>query len=484
MPYGLPLHASWPHTEASLDACQAPSWPESASALPLRHPHRFAATAFTSEKTPPGPGPGGGDEEGGPAKSGNMDIMNEAIHSADSALHKAMRSMSDSRMLHTRLGDLKAERVTTSLRLALENLVHDSSSLNDTMQKIAQENVALEKAHSQHVDTYGPVKTLADDVEKATATMDDMEKYMHRFYRRAWALTDIYHAASSRPSLEDTLEPPKGPDEDATEVQDQGIKTSAGCECMESSTCSEHGRDFKWCVVKEPNKALGIKCPLYWDPTEQDAAGNDHRVAGAGVPSPMWDYCRMPAPEDPTDVHQPQQDPTVPAFAHRGCKCGFRGDLLGKYANNPSYKDKAGKFDWSRVPWSDRLGLEAMVVHYFRNTLAHDSAGGVGAPENNEENICVRTSTSGSLHVCPAINANEDQQNPRHLGDPGWCGTHSWDFCVPPEADDKGGDEEAAFTASADPTLGIIAPLMRQTWSTDVQTSRRSSRQRVGRAFL
>jgi len=290
--------------------------------------------------------------------------------------------------------------------------------------------------------------------------------------------------------------------------EDQGLKTSAGCECQKESTCAEHGRDFKWCQVKVPNKEKGIKCPLYWDPTAEDAAGNDHRVAGAGVPAPMWDYCRLGQPEDVTDPHQPQQDPSVPAFAHRGCKCGFRGDLLGKYANNPIYKDKAGKFDWSRVPWSDRLGLEAMVVHYFRNSLAHDPAGGAGAPESNVEHICVRTPSSGSLHVCPATNANEDGDTPKELGDPGWCGSHSWDFCVPSQGDEAGGESAAsemedsakvgemdatastepedtgAVTSAIDLNVGLALSMAQQQWSTSVQDARKRSRQHLGLAFL
>ena len=46
------------------------------------------------------------------------------------------------------------------------------------------------------------------------------------------------------------------------------------------------------------------------------------------------------------------------AFVHRGCKCAYRGDILGKYANNPEYTDKAGVFDWNRVPMADRPALE------------------------------------------------------------------------------------------------------------------------------
>lgn len=455
-------------------------------------------------------------------KTANLDIMHDAIHSAEGALHRSQRSMSDSRLLHIRLGDLKAERVTNSMRDALEKLIRESSGLQDKLNQINDEHGALEKTFRQHGDTRGFVKGLSDDLAEATATVDNMEKYIHRFYRRAWALTDIYNASSAQPTLEDTIPEPAKPDESEGPAagDDEVIKTAAGCQCKKESKCAEHGREFKWCLVEKPDKKAGIKCPLYWDTTGNDAAGNDHRVAGAGVPSPMWDYCRLPEPNDPTDPNEPQQDPEVPAFAHRGCKCAFRGDMLGKAADNPAFIDKSGKFDWSRVPWSDRLGLEAMVVHYLRNSLAQDPAGGVGAAEHNEEHICVRTPSSGSLHVCPAINANENLGPlAQHLGDPGWCGNHTWDFCVPSEPKDPaadaaqtvdagtpGADPEEVDTSSAeekaaaaaemeaelqdpnaaamDPILALIAPIARFASRRRSGPSQLRASKRVGLAFL
>jgi len=264
--------------------------------------------------------------------------------------------------------------------------------------------------------------------EKASTTIDDMEKYIHRFYRRAWALTDLYKAAASQPTYEDANPPPKDPMLPDPNPNDQGLKTASGCECQAKSECSEHGRDFKWCLVKPPNRQKGDECPLYWNPTETDAAGNNHLLAGvrpSGTEDPappMWDYCRMGEPDDKSE---PLQDTSVPAFAHRGCKCKMRQDLFDKYASNPAYKDKAGKFDWNRVPWSDRLGLEAMVLHFLKK----DTVGGIPV-QTDEETVCLRTPSSGSLHVCPAFSTSEESNNG---GDPGWCGTHSWDFCVPSE---------------------------------------------------
>jgi hypothetical protein len=212
------------------------------------HSKRSIATAFQDDPSPTakraaaGDPSGGSDptatdtEEGKPntaisaaddndAASGNQedgeaddevdpegkDVMMEAIHSAEGVLNRATRSMSDSRMVHVRLGDLKAERVTSSLREALQNLMHDSSNLRTTLEKVGGEQAVLEKTYSHHADPNGAVRALADDVEKASTTIDDMEKYIHRFYRRAWALTDLYKAAASQPTYEDAIPPPKDP---------------------------------------------------------------------------------------------------------------------------------------------------------------------------------------------------------------------------------------------------------------------------------
>merc|ERR1711966_324455 len=257
----------------------------------------------------------------------------------------------------------------------------------------------------------------------------------------------------------------------------------------------------------------GIKCPLYWDPTDRDAAGNDHRIAGAGVPAPMWDYCRSTQPEGSTDPLEVQQnDVTAPASAHRGCKCGFRGDVLEKYASNPAYRDKAGKFDWSRVPWSDRLGLEAMVVHYYRNKLASGAVDGLGTAMKTEGQICVRTPSSGSSHICPAMS---EQSGSEKLGDGGWCGSHSWDFCTPADPDQesgavaassmmeskiglntgvsvKGQPEQLSINsvvaspqeADVGPFLGLIAPIAQQLRNYSPEHARKESRRQQAVAFL
>jgi len=292
--------------------------------------------------------------------------------------------------------------------------------------------------------------------------------------------------------------------EEAGDSNAQGAPTSAGCECDGKSTCEEHGRDFNWCKVKnptdplQPEKGIINKCPLFWDPTEPDPAGADHRVAGAGTPSPMWDYCRTSNPVDGGDPTEPQEDPAVPAYVHRGCKCGYRGNLLGTYGNDPEFRDKAGKFDWSRVPWRDRLGLEAMVVSYYRNKLAKDPS---GKPMPVDEHPCVRTPSSGSLHICPAVDANDDPENPRQLGDPGWCGNHSWDFCIPadPKKALQARNEEvreerenaklvgdSVITHEApDPTAALCISIAKQVWTSRILDARRNAgRRSLGLAFL
>lgn len=475
---------------------------------PLTKPDTGGTPGPKPDKVGPGLGPDKGGDE--PVENENVKQMKEARGSAEAALQRAIRSMSDSRMLHTRIGDLKAERVTSSLRESVENLISDSSNLHDRLQKVDQEHGMLSKAYSRQQGVHGAVKVLSSDVEKATATLDDMQRYIQRFNRRAWALTDIYKAATSQPTLEDIREPPDKPDaaEQDTAVV---IKTSAGCQCDPKATCGEHGRDFNWCKVQAPSTALASQdgeeksCPLYGNPTQTDAAGSDHRVAGASIAEtgrPMWDYCRLPPPAEGDEATTAPQNPAVPAHVHRGCQCNTESnkEMLKEYATDPAYRLKTGEFDWSRVPWSDRLGLEAMVVRYKTKAALKDA---VPATEDTDEEgpFCVLTPSSGSLHVCPAVNSNQDAGNPQHLGDPGWCGTHKWDFCVPAtgKAEDAASQEPTVGTTEpivpdpnvatpvtriTHPTLGLLASIARQTWSSDVQDARKCSRQRMGLAFL
>jgi len=186
-------------------------------------------------------------------------------------------------------------------------------------------------------------------------------------------------------------------------------ETAAQCQCDPQVKCGLQGRSFTWCRVG------GGHCELLRrdGTTLHDLSGADHSLYKGKQTWPatgrrlertgaVWDYC-LPRPG-------PKLPGSAPRTAHGGV-CAWRGDILGHYVDDPSYRDSAGHFDITKVPGGDRPGVEAMM-QYFTDTSRYA--------------LCDSIPGSRPFAVCPVA---ADQEHPE-LGARGWLAAHTWDFCT------------------------------------------------------
>jgi len=258
-------------------------------------------------------------------------------------------------------------------------------------------------------------------------------------------LVDI-EAARPRLFFEDaqTVEPPKGAQDMVMPV----VGTSAKCVCDPLSKCGRQGMPFSWCYVHESGD-----CPLTspWPGMITDPAGRQHQLEhdqsadvqtseqtppaedvatdSNGNTPRFWDYCVSPGAQEMEEAAHPGALKTVTS----NCRCNPRVDILSRYEEDPRYADKNGIFDPKKVPWADRLTVEAML------RLRADPGGG----------LCVSTPSSGPYTICPAsldcVTFSQTAPDSVGLGPASatsakwYMGTvpRTWDFCITAPAPTK-----------------------------------------------
>jgi len=351
------------------------------------------------------------------------DTLQEASLQAKQELLYAQETASKAHTLHTRLLNLRVSRLAESLMGTLRFVQRAAPAMQRELGAVVRVGHELSGAAGVAKEQ----EFLVPAFHSVNAAATQVSKVRHGIWsllRQVRILADQITPSHIAPSTEDALDAPHDKQEhqeldaphdeqehqeldaphDEKEHQEQSeLRTAADCTCDDGSLCAQRGRPFYWCKTKESAaRGLAGSAALH------DPAGADHRVAGSEQPTRLWDYCHPPVLPEAEGGSGPSA-----LAVHEGGKCEFRDDLLDKYMDNSEYKTKYGVFQWSKVPWRDRLALEALVH-----------------PDSIVQGLCVTTPSSSGLHICPVscdteISSGSEERNPE------WCSSHSWDFCVP-----------------------------------------------------
>eukprot|EP00747_Dinoflagellata_sp_TGD_P207287 gnl/TRDRNA2_/TRDRNA2_80868_c0_seq1.p1 gnl/TRDRNA2_/TRDRNA2_80868_c0~~gnl/TRDRNA2_/TRDRNA2_80868_c0_seq1.p1 ORF type:complete len:556 (-),score=88.57 gnl/TRDRNA2_/TRDRNA2_80868_c0_seq1:95-1762(-) len=388
-------------------------------------------------------GDAGGDGE---ASAGALDTENqEKIKSATDTAHAVMQDL------------IRVDRATDSSRAGLQDLGSELSTTqvrrhaasaagltHQTLERSSQLNSALRRFYvardvlrddAKAPDLMRPfaeraaLAQLAEGAERVRLQLANAVGPARAAIEQLQLVLDHGGAAEATPPLLSaggSASPAKAP-----EGQVEAIRTSSGCFCDPASKCGPQGEPFAWCPVHQG----AANCPVL-EGSEKDPTGLSHDLKldpGAGaVPSnlsrlgdkPRWDYCVTPAAQAYEDLAHPGALKTV----HFNCHCDARDDVLARYERDPRFANSAsGLFEAKRVPFSDRLTVEAMLTR---------RAG-------QSKSLCITTPSSGGFYVCPVSAACARASAAASVANVGADGgapsswfsglaPRSWDFCVPP----------------------------------------------------
>lgn len=117
----------------------------------------------------------------------------------------------------------------------------------------------------------------------------------------------------------------------------------------------------------------------------------------------VWDYC--------VPKLGLRAEDTAPRTAHGG-QCAWRGDILQQYGTDANYVGpEAGSIDIEKVPFRDRLAVQAMMQY---------------RDDPTSKFLCAEADGSDGFAICPI---ERDPDRPE-LVKSGWLANHSWDFCT------------------------------------------------------
>lgn len=368
------------------------------------------------------------------AAPGEEDAMAQSTQKARELIEESRRASWLAEGLTLKLQDARAARMGKAVRNSVDSLMDFSQSLHA---KLADLQMPLHRLSATCSDPStrdlcnieGPTAGLPQGelknvvaqagrlAEDAASLLKDVERAAWASLRTSWPSPGMA-VSGNQPQFFQAINVPVDAEDKVEESPE--IFTAAGCSCQqkevtgkEASPCESRGHQFNWCLVSDKTQD---NCPLrFGGGIQHDITGQDHSIAGVSTLKQSkvsyWDYC----------------SPPLPGSVHHGCECADRTDLYEKYTKDPAYQND-GRMDWDRIPFRDRLSLEAMVK------LKASAAAGVNLQDIDPgaSQFCVTTPSSGAYRVCPIADKGGSAASSS------WCRQRSWDICMPPESGVQG----------------------------------------------